>query len=65
MHIKANYLNPAFGEILHNKNPLKSRVLAAHACNPSCSGGRDQEDHGSGPAQANSSRELVLKIPNI
>jgi hypothetical protein len=22
----------------------------AHACNPSCSGGRDQEDHGSKPA---------------
>jgi hypothetical protein len=24
----------------------------AHACNPSNSGGRDQEDHGSKPAQA-------------
>jgi hypothetical protein len=28
----------------------------AHACNPSDSGGRDQEDHGSKPAWANSSR---------
>jgi hypothetical protein len=27
-----------------------------HACNPSYSGGRDQEDHSLKPAQANSSR---------
>jgi hypothetical protein len=27
-------------------------VLVAHTCNPSYSGGRDQEDHGSKPAQA-------------
>jgi hypothetical protein len=27
----------------------------AHACNPGYSGGRDQEDGGSKPAQANSS----------
>jgi hypothetical protein len=31
------------------------KFLVAHICNPSCSGGRDQEDHGSKPAQANSS----------
>jgi hypothetical protein len=31
------------------------RVLVAHAYNPSYSGGRDQEDGGSKPAQANSS----------
>jgi hypothetical protein len=36
----------------------------AHTCNPSYSGGRDQEDHGSKPAQANSSQDPVLKIPN-
>jgi hypothetical protein len=29
----------------------------AHACNPSYSGGSDQEDHGLKPAQANSSRD--------
>jgi hypothetical protein len=29
----------------------------AHACNPSYLGGRDQEDGGSKPAQANSSSE--------
>jgi hypothetical protein len=39
-------------------------VLVAHACNPSYSGGRDQEDHGSKPAQENSSRELISKILN-
>jgi hypothetical protein len=31
-----------------------SRALVAHACNPSYSGGREQEDRGSKPAQANS-----------
>jgi hypothetical protein len=35
----------------------------AYACNPSYSGGRDQEDSGSKPAQANSSRNPILKIP--
>jgi hypothetical protein len=29
-------------------------ALVAHACNASYSRGRDQEDHGSKPAQANS-----------
>jgi hypothetical protein len=29
-----------------------SRVLVAHACNPSYSGGRDQEDHSLKSAQA-------------
>jgi hypothetical protein len=33
----------------------------AHTCNPSYSGGRDQEDHGSKPAQANSSARPYLK----
>jgi hypothetical protein len=36
----------------------------AYACNPSYSGGRDQEDHGLKPAQANSSQYPILKIPN-
>jgi hypothetical protein len=35
----------------------------AHACNPSYSEGRDQEDHGSRPAQANSLRDPILKNP--
>jgi hypothetical protein len=33
----------------------------AHTCNPTCSGDRDQEDCGSKPAQANSSRGPHLK----
>jgi hypothetical protein len=48
--------------------PLKmpsSWALVAHACNPSYSGGRDQEDHGSKPAQANSSPDPNLKKPII
>jgi hypothetical protein len=35
----------------------------AHACNPSYSGVRDQEDQGSKPAQANSSQDPISKIP--
>jgi hypothetical protein len=38
---------------------LVSQVLVAHFCNPSYSGGRDQEDHGSKPAHANSSRDPI------
>jgi hypothetical protein len=33
----------------------------AHTCNPSYSGSRDQEDHGSKPAWANSSQALISK----
>jgi hypothetical protein len=36
----------------------------AQACNPSYSGGRDQDDHGSNPAGANSSQDPTLKKPN-
>jgi hypothetical protein len=36
----------------------------AHACNPSYSGGRDQEDHSSKPAQANGFHDPIPKIPN-
>jgi hypothetical protein len=35
----------------------------AHTCNPSCSRGRDQEDHGSEPTWANSLRDLSWKNP--
>jgi hypothetical protein len=38
-----------------------SQVLVAHACNPCYSGGRDQEDHCSRAAQANSSQDPILK----
>jgi hypothetical protein len=36
-------------------------VPVTHACNPSYSGGRDQEDHGSKPAWANSLRDPHLE----
>jgi hypothetical protein len=35
----------------------------AHTCNPSYSGGRDQEDHGLKPVGANSSQDPSLKNP--
>jgi hypothetical protein len=37
--------------------------LVAHACNPSYSGGRDQEDLSLRPAQANGSQDPISKIP--
>jgi hypothetical protein len=42
---------------------MMGQVLVAHACHPSYSGGRDQEDHGSKPAQVHSSQDLILKKP--
>jgi hypothetical protein len=36
----------------------------AHACYPSYSGGRDQEDCGSKPALANSSQAPISKVPS-
>jgi hypothetical protein len=36
----------------------------AHTCDPSYCGGRDQEGHGSKPAQANTLRGPISKIPN-
>jgi hypothetical protein len=36
----------------------------AHTCNPSYSGGRDQEDRSLKPAQANSSQDPIFKILN-
>jgi hypothetical protein len=36
-----------------------------HACNPSYSGGRDQEDCGSEPAWANSSQDPISKNPSL
>jgi hypothetical protein len=40
---------------------LKKPVAVAHAYKPSNSGGRDQEDHSSKPAWANSSTDPILK----
>jgi hypothetical protein len=39
----------------------RSQAPVAHACNPRNSGGRDQEDHGSKPAWANSSQGPISK----
>jgi hypothetical protein len=38
-------------------------MLVAHTYNPNYLGGRDQEDCGSKPAQANSSQDPILKKP--
>jgi hypothetical protein len=41
-----------------------SQVLMGHTCNSSYSGGRDQEDHGSKPAGANSAQDPISKKKN-
>jgi hypothetical protein len=43
---------------------ISSQASVAHACKPSYLGGRDQEDKGSKPARANSSRDPISKISN-
>jgi hypothetical protein len=42
----------------------ESRAPVAHIYNPSYSGGRDMEDRGSKPAQANSSQDPISKTPS-
>jgi hypothetical protein len=40
-----------------------NQVLVAHAYNPGCLGGQDQEDHNSRPVQGNSSQtQIITKI---
>jgi hypothetical protein len=46
-------------------NPRHSQAPVTHACNPSYSGSRDQEDWGSKPAHANSSKTLSRKNPSL
>jgi uncharacterized protein YodC (DUF2158 family) len=50
-HVLCRWYNRFLVTIKQNK----SQVLVAQACNPSYSGGRDQEDRGSEPDWANSS----------
>jgi hypothetical protein len=42
---------------------LPNQALLAHTCNPSYSGGRDQEDRDSKPAQANRLLDSIFKKP--
>jgi hypothetical protein len=46
------------------KEGRRGTVPVASACNPSYSGGTDQEDCSSKPAWANSSQDPISKIPN-
>jgi hypothetical protein len=46
------------------KDTITKPGTVAHACNPHYSEGRNQEDHGSRPAQANSLQDPISKIPN-
>jgi hypothetical protein len=44
---------------------MTKRGPVAHSCNPSYSGGRDQEDHSSNPARANGLQDPISKKPFI
>jgi hypothetical protein len=48
-------------ELNNSKKQKTSQALMADVCNPSYSGGRDQEDRGSKASLANSSRNPILK----
>jgi hypothetical protein len=48
---------------LKQTNKQTSGVLVAHTCNPSCSGGRDQEVCASKPAQAKKFMGPYLENP--
>jgi hypothetical protein len=50
--------------IIYIINILSSLVPVANACNPSYSGGRDEEDCSSKPAWANSLGDSISEIPN-
>jgi hypothetical protein len=52
---------PAPSKKKKKKNPKSNQALVAHTCNPSCSGGRDQDDQGLEASPANSSRDSILK----
>jgi hypothetical protein len=47
-----------------DKNESYHQAPVVHTCNPSYSGGRDQEDHSSKLVRANSSRDPISTIPN-
>jgi hypothetical protein len=47
--------------LLISKQHTVLGIPVAHAYNPNYSGGRDQEDLGSKPTQANSSQDPILK----
>jgi hypothetical protein len=53
---------------IHSNTPIPcaeerwSWALVTHACKPSYSGGRNQEDGSSKPVQANSLRDAISKI---
>jgi hypothetical protein len=49
--------------ICQAKSKCTSQVLVAHTCNPSYSGGRDQEDGSSKLTQTNSLRDPIMKKP--
>jgi hypothetical protein len=50
--------------ILFFNEKFSSWVPVAHVCNPSYSGGRDQEDHGLKLAQVNSLWDPISKNPS-
>jgi hypothetical protein len=47
----------------NGQEEIDGQAPVVHACNPSHSGSRDQEDHNLKPTQANSLWDPILKNP--
>jgi hypothetical protein len=63
VHIFQKVRRKNFESFYHKE--MAGWVPVVHAYNPSCSRGRDQEDHSSKPARAKSSMRLsILKKPS-
>jgi hypothetical protein len=56
------HLSPV-GTVLPINKKHTHQAPVAHACNLSYSGGKDQEDHSSKPAQENSPQDPISKNP--
>jgi hypothetical protein len=69
--VKHTFQNIASTTLLEGQQPgechkylnkeIASQALVTHTCNPTYSGGRDQEAHNSKPAWANGSQNPILK----
>jgi hypothetical protein len=65
LHLGSGFWSPPFIKSYHVSKVRNLLGVASltHACNPSYSGGRDQEDRSSKPARANSSWDPISKKP--
>jgi hypothetical protein len=63
IHKLAKVLVWVLGLFKHETKMSVSQAPVSHTCNPSYSGGRDQEDHSLRPARTNSSWDPISRKP--